>query len=49
MIQHVIGGGFLALFGVPVAQEDHVQRPLLADLGLQQRLHEREQRLCLTV
>jgi class 3 adenylate cyclase len=41
MIQHVIGGGFLALFGVPVAQEDHVQRPLLADLGLQERLHER--------
>jgi DNA-binding winged helix-turn-helix (wHTH) protein len=35
MIQHVIGGGFLALFGVPLVQEDHVQRPLLADLGLQ--------------
>jgi DNA-binding winged helix-turn-helix (wHTH) protein len=46
MIQHVIGGGFLALFGVPLVQEDHVQRPLLADLGLQERLHEREQRLC---
>jgi DNA-binding winged helix-turn-helix (wHTH) protein len=41
MIQHVIGGGLLALFGVPVAQEDHVQRPLLADLRLLQRLHER--------
>ena len=41
MIQHVIGGGFLALFGVPLVQEDHVQGPLLADLGLQERLHER--------
>ena len=47
MIQHVIGGGFLALFGVSMAQEDHVQRPVPADLGLQQRLREREQRLCL--
>ena len=41
MIQYVIGGGFLALFGVPVEQEDHDQRPVPADLGLQQRLHER--------
>jgi hypothetical protein len=41
MIQHVIGGGFLALFGIPLVQEDRVQRPLLADLGLQERLHER--------
>jgi DNA-binding winged helix-turn-helix (wHTH) protein len=41
MIQHVISGGFLALFGVSLVQEDHVQRPLLADLRLHERLHER--------
>jgi DNA-binding winged helix-turn-helix (wHTH) protein len=41
MIQHVIGGGFLALFGVTVAQEDHVQGPVPTDLGLQHRLRER--------
>jgi DNA-binding winged helix-turn-helix (wHTH) protein len=39
--QHMMGGGFLALFGVPVTQEDHTQRPVLADPGLQQRLRER--------
>jgi DNA-binding winged helix-turn-helix (wHTH) protein len=41
LIQHVIGGGFLALFGLPVVQEDHAQRPvLLTNPGLQQRLPE---------
>jgi class 3 adenylate cyclase len=37
-IQHVTSNGFLALFGAPVAQEDHARRAVLAALGLQQRL-----------
>jgi class 3 adenylate cyclase/tetratricopeptide (TPR) repeat protein len=32
--------GFLALFGVPVAQEDHARRAVLAALGLQRNLRE---------
>lgn len=37
-IQHVTSNGFLALFGAPVAQEDHARRAVLAALRLQQRL-----------
>jgi class 3 adenylate cyclase/tetratricopeptide (TPR) repeat protein len=32
------GDGFMALFGAPVTQEDHVQRALLAALAIQQAL-----------
>jgi class 3 adenylate cyclase len=32
------GDGFMALFGAPVSQEDHVQRALLAALGIQRAL-----------
>jgi adenylate cyclase len=30
-----LGDGFMAVFGAPVTQEDHVQRALLAALGVQ--------------
>jgi class 3 adenylate cyclase/DNA-binding winged helix-turn-helix (wHTH) protein/tetratricopeptide (TPR) repeat protein len=35
----VSGEGFLALFGAPVAQEDHARRAVLAAFELHQRLH----------
>jgi class 3 adenylate cyclase len=35
----VSGDGFVALFGAPVAQEDHARRAVLAALDLRQRLH----------
>src|SRR5262249_54956111 len=34
------GGGFMVLFGVPLAHEDHVRRAVLAALALRQRLRE---------
>jgi DNA-binding winged helix-turn-helix (wHTH) protein len=45
MIQQVTGDGLLALFAVPIAREDHVQRPVAVDLRLQQLLCECLQRL----
>jgi len=36
---HVTGDGFTALFGAPVAQEDHARRAVLAALELRQHLH----------
>jgi class 3 adenylate cyclase len=38
-IIQVSGEGFLALFGAPVAHEDHARRAVLAALALRQRLH----------
>ena len=38
-IIQVSGEGFLALFGAPVAQEDHARRAVLAALEVRQRLH----------
>jgi predicted ATPase/DNA-binding winged helix-turn-helix (wHTH) protein len=38
VILQVSGVGFLALFGAPVAQEDHARRAVLAALDLRQRL-----------
>ncbi len=40
LIQHVTAEGFLAVFGAPVAQEDHAQRAVLAALGLQRHLRD---------
>ena len=37
-IQPITGHRFLAVFGAPVAQEDHAQRAVLAALGLQHQL-----------
>src|SRR5215467_9323671 len=39
MLLQVSGEGFVALFGAPVAQEDHARRAVLAALELCQRLH----------
>jgi tetratricopeptide (TPR) repeat protein len=38
-ITHSTGEDFTALFGVPVAQEDHARRAVLTALELHQRLH----------
>jgi predicted ATPase/DNA-binding winged helix-turn-helix (wHTH) protein len=37
-IQQIAGDRLLAVFGAPLAQEDHAQRAILAALGLHQRL-----------
>ena len=37
-LTQVSGDGFVALFGAPVAQEDHARRAVLAALELRQRL-----------
>src|SRR4051794_39913991 len=37
-VAHVAGTRILAVFGAPVAQEDHARRAVLAAWGLQQRL-----------
>jgi DNA-binding winged helix-turn-helix (wHTH) protein/predicted ATPase len=37
-MQQVAGDRLLAMFGAPLAQEDHAQRAVLAALGLQQQL-----------
>jgi class 3 adenylate cyclase len=39
-LMHRLSDGFVAFFGVPVAQEDHVRRAVLAALELQQRVRE---------
>jgi class 3 adenylate cyclase len=38
-INQFLGDGFMALFGAPIAHEDHARRAVLAALGLQRRLH----------
>ena len=38
-INQFLGDGFMALFGAPLAHEDHVRRALLCALAIQQRLH----------
>lgn len=37
-IDKFLGDGFMALFGVPVAHEDHARRAVLAALGVRRRL-----------
>jgi class 3 adenylate cyclase/tetratricopeptide (TPR) repeat protein len=39
-INQFLGDGFMALFGAPLAYEDHARRAVLAALGLQQGLQE---------
>ena len=39
-INQFLGDGFMALFGAPIAHEDHARRAALAALGLQKLLHE---------
>jgi class 3 adenylate cyclase/tetratricopeptide (TPR) repeat protein len=38
-INQFLGDGFMALFGAPIAHEDHARRAVLAAMGIQQRLH----------
>ena len=40
-INQFLGDGFMALFGAPIAHEDHARRAVLAALDLQRALHER--------
>jgi class 3 adenylate cyclase/tetratricopeptide (TPR) repeat protein len=40
-INQFLGDGFMALFGAPIAYEDHAPRAVLAALGVHRRLHER--------
>jgi class 3 adenylate cyclase/tetratricopeptide (TPR) repeat protein len=37
-INQFLGDGFMALFGAPIAHEDHARRAVLAAVGLRQRL-----------
>ena len=39
-INQFLGDGFMALFGAPIAHEDHARRAVLAALALQQTLHD---------
>jgi class 3 adenylate cyclase/tetratricopeptide (TPR) repeat protein len=39
-INQFLGDGFMALFGAPIAHEDHARRAALAALGLQKLIHE---------
>jgi len=40
-INQFLGDGFMALFGAPLAREDHARRAVLAALGIQRALRER--------
>ena len=40
-INQFLGDGFMALFGAPVAREDHARRAILAALGVQRALRDR--------
>jgi class 3 adenylate cyclase/tetratricopeptide (TPR) repeat protein len=39
-INQFLGDGFMALYGAPIAHENHARRAVLAAVGLRQRLHE---------
>jgi class 3 adenylate cyclase len=39
-VNQFLGDGFMALFGAPIAHEDHARRAVLAALALQQTLHD---------
>jgi len=38
-INQFLGDGFMALFGAPIAHEDHARRALLAATAMQQKMH----------
>jgi class 3 adenylate cyclase/tetratricopeptide (TPR) repeat protein len=38
-VNQFLGDGFMALFGAPIAHEDHAQRAVLAAVGIRRRLH----------
>jgi class 3 adenylate cyclase/tetratricopeptide (TPR) repeat protein len=40
-INQFLGDGFMALFGAPIAYEDHAPRAILAAVGLRRRIRER--------
>ncbi len=40
-VNQFLGDGFMALFGAPIAHEDHARRAVLAALGVHKRLAER--------
>jgi class 3 adenylate cyclase/tetratricopeptide (TPR) repeat protein len=40
-INQFLGDGFMALFGAPIAHEDHARRAVLAAVGLQRAIRER--------
>jgi class 3 adenylate cyclase/tetratricopeptide (TPR) repeat protein len=40
-VNQFLGDGFMALFGAPIAHEDHAQRAILAAVGLQRAMRER--------
>jgi len=44
-INQFLGDGFMALFGAPIAHEDHARRAALAALGLQKALRDRRAEL----
>lgn len=46
-MQYTTGEGFLIVFGVPMAQEDHARRAVLTALGLQRRVRQAEPAICL--
>lgn len=39
-INQLLGDGLMALFGAPIAHEDHARRAVMAALGIQRALHE---------
>ena len=48
-LTHIAGEGFLALFGAPLAHEDHARRAVLTAVALQQALQERTEGVSLAV
>jgi class 3 adenylate cyclase/tetratricopeptide (TPR) repeat protein len=44
-INQFLGDGFMALFGAPIAHEDHARRAALSALGLQKALQEHQEEL----
>ena len=44
-INQFLGDGFMALFGAPIAYEDHASRAVLAAVGVQHVLHEHQAEL----
>ena len=45
LVNQFLGDGFMALFGAPVAREDHARRAVLAALGIQRAIRARRSEL----